>query len=270
MRFVSQKSHRVSACLVARNSKSTTQEAIPARALDYASHALQSKNSWHMRVFIVDDHPIVLSGLAALISGQEDMTVAGLAASAEDALLDIADVPPDIAVIDISLPGISGLRLIEQLVERHPDLKFVALTAYEEPSLLRQAVAAGANAFVVKKAASMDLLHAIRRVHAGESYFDPALAKILRHTPQTQGDPGILSERERSVIQSVARGYSNKEISSQLNLSVKTIETYRTRAAEKLQLRSRAAIVRFAQANGWLTESSDWREEENGPTSEGD
>jgi DNA-binding NarL/FixJ family response regulator len=218
-----------------------------------------------MRVFIVDDHPIVLSGLAALISSQEDMTLAGLATSAENALREIVDGLPDIAVIDISLPGINGLSLIERLVEQHPGLKLVALTAYEEPGFLRKALAAGASAFVVKRTSSKDLLHAIRLVHAGENYFDPALAKALQRSPQTQGDPGILSQRELSVIRLVARGYSNKEISTQLNLSVKTIETYRTRAAEKLQLRSRAAIVRFAQANGWLTESTGWRDEEAGP-----
>lgn len=218
-----------------------------------------------MRVFIVDDHPIVLSGLAALIGDQEDMILAGLATSAENALLGIADGQPDIAVIDISLPGINGLSLIERLVEQHPGLKLVALTAYEEPGFLRKAIAAGASAFVVKRATSKDLLHAIRRVHAGENYFDPALARALEHGPQTQRYPGILSQRELSVIRLVARGYSNKEISSQLNLSVKTIETYRTRAAEKLQLHSRAAIVRFAQANGWLTESTDWLDEKAGP-----
>lgn len=222
-----------------------------------------------MRVFIVDDHPIVLSGLAALISGQEDMTLAGLATSAENAFPGIADNLPDIAVIDISLPGISGLSLIKRLVEQHPGLKLIALTAYEEPGFLRKALAAGASAFVAKRATSKDLLHAIRLVHAGENYFDPALAKALQSGPQTQSDPGILSQRELSVIRLVARGFSNKEISMQLNLSVKTIETYRIRAAEKLQLRSRAAIVRFAQANGWLTEPTGWRDDA-GPAPEQD
>lgn len=217
-----------------------------------------------MRVFIVYDHPIVLSGLAALISGQEDMTLAGLATSAENGLLDIAQALPDIAVIDICLPGISGLNLIELLVGKHPGLKLIALTAYEEPGFLRKALAAGASAFVAKRATSKDLLHAIRLVHAGENYFDPALAQALQRGPQTQSDPGILSQRELSVIRLVARGFSNKEISAQLNLSVKTIETYRIRAAEKLQLRSRAAIVRFAQTNGWLTEPTGWRDD-SGP-----
>lgn len=206
-------------------------------------------------VFVVDDHPIVLSGVTALIESQPDLTVAGTAATAKEALEGIDKTHPDVAVVDISLPGMNGISLIERLVEWYPDLKCIALTAHEDPGYLRQALAAGAQGFVVKRSTATDLLHAIRCVLAGNSYVDPALAaRILRGSQGTTGVPDTLSERERSVIQLVALGYSNKEISSRLKLSVKTIETYRTRAAEKLQLRSRAAIVRFAQSNGWLAQ----------------
>ncbi|MDX8468426.1 response regulator transcription factor [Mesorhizobium sp. VK23B] len=145
--------------------------------------------------------------------------------------------------------------MIERLVERFPELGCIALTAHEDPGCLRRVLAAGGRGFVVKRSTAMDLLQAIRCVLAGDNYVDPALAaRILspRHGPQC--DPANLSERERSVIQLVALGYSNKEISSRLNLSIKTIETYRTRATDKLELHSRAAIVRFAQSNGWLAE----------------
>ena len=207
------------------------------------------------RIFVVDDHPIVLSGVGAMIDGQADLTIVGLAANAEEALDGVARVRPDVAVVDISLPGISGLMLIERLVERVEDLKCIALTAHEDPGCLRLALAAGARGFVVKRSTAMDLLQAIRCVLAGGNYVDPALAaRILSPRNSIQCDPGNLSERERSVIQLVALGYSNKEISSRLNLSIKTIETYRTRATDKLELHSRAAIVRFAQSNGWLAE----------------
>lgn len=207
------------------------------------------------RIFVVDDHPIILSGVGAMINGQEDMTIVGLASNAEDALEGIAKALPDLAVVDISLPGINGVTLIERLVEHYPELGCIALTAHEDPGCLRQALAAGARGFVVKRSTATDLLHAIRCVLAGDNYVDPALAaRILSPRQGTQVDPGNLSERERSVIQLVALGYSNKEISSQLNLSIKTIETYRTRATDKLELHSRAAIVRFAQSNGWLAE----------------
>lgn len=207
------------------------------------------------RIFLVDDHPIMLSGVGAMINSQDDLTVVGLAGNVEDALEGIGKTLPDVAVVDISLPGDSGITLIEKLGERFPEVSCIALTAHEDPGCLRQVLAAGGRGFVVKRATATDLLQAIRCVLAGENYVDPALAaRILSPRSAPQGDPGNLSQRERSVIQLVALGYSNKEISSRLNLSIKTIETYRTRASEKLELRSRAAIVRFAHSNGWLAE----------------
>ncbi|WP_245455290.1 MULTISPECIES: response regulator transcription factor [unclassified Mesorhizobium] len=204
---------------------------------------------------MVDDHPIVLSGIGAMIDGQKDMTIVGLAANAAEALETIGKAEPDVAVIDISLPGINGVMLIERLLERFPDLKCIALTAHEDPGCLRQVLAAGGRGFVVKRSTTTDLLQAIRCVLAGDNYVDPALAaRMLSPRNCAQGDAGNLSERERSVIQLVALGYSNKEISSRLNLSIKTIETYRTRATDKLELHSRAAIVRFAHSVGWLAE----------------
>lgn len=207
------------------------------------------------RIFVVDDHPIVLSGIGAMIDGQVDMTIVGLAANADEALETIGKALPDVAVIDISLPGVNGVMLIERLLERYPSLKCIALTAHEDPGCLRQVLAAGGRGFVVKRSTTTDLLQAIRCVLAGDNYVDPALAaRILSPRSSVQGDACNLSERERSVIQLVAFGYSNKEISSRLNLSIKTIETYRTRATDKLELHSRAAIVRFAQSVGWLAE----------------
>ncbi|WP_292552448.1 response regulator transcription factor [Mesorhizobium sp.] len=204
---------------------------------------------------MVDDHPIVLSGIGAMIDGQKDMTIVGLAANAAEALETIGKAEPDVAVIDISLPGINGVMLIERLLERFPDLKCIALTAHEDPGCLRQVLAAGGRGFVVKRSTTTDLLQAIRCVLAGDNYVDPALAaRMLSPRNCAQGDAGNLSERERSVIQLVALGYSNKEISSRLNLSIKTIETYKTRATDKLELHSRAAIVRFAHSVGWLAE----------------
>ncbi|WP_245511348.1 MULTISPECIES: response regulator transcription factor [unclassified Mesorhizobium] len=204
---------------------------------------------------MVDDHPIVLSGIGAMIDGQVDMTIVGLAANADEALETIGKALPDVAVIDISLPGVNGVMLIERLLERYPSLKCIALTAHEDPGCLRQVLAAGGRGFVVKRSTTTDLLQAIRCVLAGDNYVDPALAaRILSPRSSVQGDACNLSERERSVIQLVAFGYSNKEISSRLNLSIKTIETYRTRATDKLELHSRAAIVRFAQSVGWLAE----------------
>jgi DNA-binding NarL/FixJ family response regulator len=208
------------------------------------------------RVFIVDDHLIVLSGIQALIDQQPDLKVVGTATATEVVKAEIARTAPQVAVVDISLSGFSGIELIQDLCVQFPALSCLALTAHEEPGYVRQALAAGAKGFVIKRSAATELLHAIRHLLAGDSYIDPAIAtRMIIASNGKHGDPSLLSGRELSVIQLVARGYSNKEISAQLNLSIKTVETYRVRASEKLNLHTRASLVRYAQSNGWLEDT---------------
>jgi DNA-binding NarL/FixJ family response regulator len=208
------------------------------------------------RIFIVDDHPIVLYGIQNLIDQQPDIEVVGTATATQNVRAEIERTSPQVAVVDISLSGCSGIDLIRDISEQFADLSCLALTAHEDAGYVRQALAAGAKGFVVKRSAATELLQAIRCLLEGGSFIDPTIAaRMIIADNDKHGDPSLLSTRELTVIQLVARGYSNKEISAQLDLSIKTVETYRVRASEKLDLHTRASLVRYAQANGWLEDT---------------
>ena len=207
------------------------------------------------RILIVDDHPIVLSGLETLLSQQADLEIAGQAGDAQSALERLEELQPDLVIVDGSLPGMSGTDLVFKLMERQPDLKTIALTLHEEGAYVRAFFKAGAKGFVLKRSAAEDLLTAIRAVLAGGVYVDPGVAsKIVPYEHDARARADLLSEREGHVLRLVAEGFCNKEISGQLGVSIKTVETYRARAVEKLGLNSRAAVFRHALAEGWFTE----------------
>ena len=211
-----------------------------------------------MRVLLVDDHTVVREGLAALIDAQADMVVVAHASDGTEALRQACEAGPMIAVVDISMPGMSGPRAIEALLRAQPELAVVVLSRHSEPGYVRQALNAGARAYVLKQSEASEVLQAIRHVAAGESYLDVALTarlaqRYVGQTAQRHGGPGgELSERERTVLQLLVQGYGGKEVAAQLDLSVKTVETYKARAMEKLGLASRVALVRCALDQAWL------------------
>ncbi|WP_421914507.1 response regulator [Mesorhizobium sp.] len=208
-------------------------------------------------VFLVDDHPVVLSGIRAMVEAQHDLQVAGTAGDVESALIGLAETLPDIVVVDVSLPGASGIVLVDRMRTMFPHIAALALTLHEEAAYVRQLLQAGARGFILKRSAAEELIHAIRSVLAGGLYIDPGVAaKILSEPRSSAANADPLSEREIMVFKLVAKGFSNKEISGQLSLSVKTVETYRARASEKLGLRTRAALVRYATIEGWMTHDS--------------
>ena len=214
-----------------------------------------------IRVALADDHPIVLAGLRNLIETEADLELVGEANSGQSALKLIRDRQPDVAVIDISMPEINGITLARRLAEDCPGVCVIILTLYEERSFLKQALAAGVKGYVLKRSAAENLVSAIRAVQFGETYVDPLLGDEARKgstpladsVPQTAAGLG-LTDREASVLKYSARGLTTKEIAARLELSGKTVETYKFRAAEKLGLKTRAEIVRFASAQGWLEE----------------
>lgn len=209
------------------------------------------------RVFLVDDHPVVLSGIRAMVEAQADLQVAGVAGDVESALVGLAETLPDIVVVDVSLPGASGIVLVDRMRTLFPKIAALALTLHEEPAYVRQLLQAGAHGFILKRSAAEELIHAIRSVLTGGFYIDPRVAaKILTEPKSSTASADPLSEREIMVVKLVAKGFSNKEISGQLSLSVKTVETYRARACEKLGLRTRAALVRYATIEGWMTQDT--------------
>jgi DNA-binding NarL/FixJ family response regulator len=215
-----------------------------------------------LRILLADDHKMVRDGLRLLIDSQRDMRVVGESGNGKQALQQARDLKPDVVVMDLSMPELNGLQATERLKAERSASKVVALTVHEDASYLLQLCKAGAVGYVLKRSAGDDLIHAIRTVAAGGLHFDPTLAsKAL--TGQRREAPGKagsqisdLSEREKEVLILLAWGYSNKEIAGDLELSVKTVETYRVRINEKLSLRSRTEIVQYALRQGWLNEAA--------------
>lgn len=214
-----------------------------------------------IRVALVDDHPVVLAGIQALLQDAAEIRVVGQATTGMGALALIRDAAPDVAVVDISLPDMSGIELAGRLAEAAPTVRLLALTVHEDRAYVHPLMRAGARGYLLKRSAAEDLVRAIRAVADGGLYLDPAVAhKALSDTVPPREASGqereALSIREAEVLQLIAQGFSNKEIAGKLDVSVKTVETYKTRACEKLCIRTRAEIVRFGAAKGWLSRFS--------------
>jgi DNA-binding NarL/FixJ family response regulator len=208
-----------------------------------------------IRVALADDHPVVLAGIKALIQAAPEMELVGEASDGRAALEMIRATAPDVAVIDVSMPGPHGADLARRVAELCPGVKILVLTVHEDRAYVQQLLQAGARGYVLKRSAADELVRAIRIVFAGDLHIDPAItSKLLTGmmAASSAGPAAELSQREEEVLKLTAQGFSNKEVAAQLNLSVKTIETYKARAAEKLGLRTRAEIVRYSAARGWL------------------
>jgi DNA-binding NarL/FixJ family response regulator len=209
-----------------------------------------------IRILIADDHAVLRTGLRMLISSQRDLEVVGEAGDGDEAVRKAAALRPDVALVDISMPGSGGIKAIERIREATPTTRVLVLTMHDMPAYLRAALAAGASGYVVKRSADSALLAAIRDVSRGRTALDPALAASvvqsgLRRRGATGTSPAApLSQREREVLELVAQGYTNQQIADHLGLSVKTVETYRARLVEKLGLQSRAELVRYALDSG--------------------
>ena len=209
-----------------------------------------------LRVLLADDHPVVREGLKQLLEVEPDMEVVGEASDGDAACDAAVALAPDVVVLDVSMPGLSGAAVAQRITREAPAVKVLALTVHEEPVYVTQLLRAGAAGYVVKRAAPAELVRALRVIAAGGTYLDPAIAgslvdgyleRIGPVNPQT-----ALSDREREVVTRIARGFTNKEIAAALEISVKTVETYKARVADKLGVRSRAEIVAYAAARGWL------------------
>ncbi len=212
-----------------------------------------------IRLVVADDHAILRAGLRMLINAQPDMEVVGEAQDGVEAVRTIQKADPDVAILDVTMPKSGGLDAIKEIVARNRSTRVLLLTMHEEPAYLRTALAAGAAGYVLKKSVDADLLSAIRAVHKGRTYVDSELAEILVHDAFSKDDRtgsagnSVLSDRELQVLKLVAEGFSSREIAEQIYISTKTVETYRARFAEKLGLKSRAQIVRYALNLGLLS-----------------
>ena len=214
-----------------------------------------------IRIMIVDDHAILRAGLRMLVNAQADMEVVSEASDGEKAVETALETRPDVALLDLTMPRVGGMKALERMARDCPKTRVLVLTMHDDPAYLRSALAAGASGYLLKRAVDAELIAAIRAVHRGGVFVDPRLANILvqdvlaktRRKAGSTRPANILSHRELQVLTLVARGYTSAEIAKQIFVGVKTIETYRSRLAEKLGLRTRRDVIRFAVQMGLLT-----------------
>ncbi|HZK84355.1 MAG TPA: response regulator transcription factor [Desulfosporosinus sp.] len=210
-----------------------------------------------LRILLGDDHAVLRAGLRVLLNLEEDIEVVAEAADGEEVLEMVEKIQPDLVLLDLTMPKLSGLECIAHILEKHPTTKILVLTMHDDEEYMKAVIRAGGKGYVLKKAADVELLLAIRTVCHGDLYIYPPMAAALLYQmvgPQTSDSKEKkekgLSEREREVLKYLALGHTNHDIAEFLHISVKTVETYKARVMEKLDLRKRAELVRYAMENG--------------------
>jgi len=218
-----------------------------------------------IRIVLADDHAVLRAGLRLLLDEQLDMKVVGEAADGAEVLELSEALQPDIILLDLTMPRLGGLEALPLLRERAPESRVLVLTMHDDQSYLRQVLKNGAAGYVLKKAADAELITAVQSVMRGDVYVQPSMTRTLlddmlyeseSHVTASDDLWASLSQREQEVLKMVAMGYTGREIGDKLSLSIKTVDTYRARGMGKLGLQSRAALVRFALAQGLMEDSS--------------
>ena len=214
-----------------------------------------------LRVLLADDHEMIREGLKLLLNSQPDMECVGEASNGRVAVERVCELLPDLVVMDVSMPELNGLQATKKIKATCPQVKVLALTRHTDDGYLQQLLKAGVSGYVLKQSAADELVRAIRAVAAGNVYLDPAIAQkvVGAYVGKTAPDgavlPTDLSDREREVLRMIAWGYSNKEIASRLEISVKTVEVHKANSMRKLGMCSRIDIVRYALLQGWLQDT---------------
>jgi two-component system, NarL family, response regulator NreC len=217
-------------------------------------------DSSRIRVVVVDDHAVVRSGLRRVLDAEPDIETVGEAANAERAIYESIEQQPDVVLMDVVMPGKSGIEGLPGLLQAVPAAKVLILSMQDDPRYVREAFDAGASGYVLKEAADAEVVGAVRAVARGEHYVHPALgARMIAaeadERRRAEADP--LSDREREVLRLLALGHTNQEIAGQLYISVRTAETHRAHIMQKLQLSSRAELVRYALSHGVLDDAAE-------------
>ena len=214
-----------------------------------------------LRVLVADDHAVLRDGLKALVSAQPDMEIVGEAENGQTTYERAKELMPDVVLMDISMPELNGVQATELLRRDCPHVKILVLTAYKDKGYLDRLLKVGASGFILKLSAAEELIGAIRLVAEGKTYLDPHMVDriaegyVRSKTLKGEVRQRQLTSREEEVLRLIARGYSNKEISFQLKIAVKTVESHKANLMQKLELRSRTEIVRYAVRQGWLQET---------------
>lgn len=210
-----------------------------------------------IRILIADDHGVLRAGLRALLNAEPDLQVLVEAADGPEALNLTQTMRPDVALLDIGLPGLSGIEVTRRLQKTLPRVRVLILTVHEDESLLREAIRAGAAGYIVKRAVESELIDAIRAVWRGNQYVHPAMTHALLKdlSPPPVGDETPmepLTPREIDVLRLLVQGYTNRQVAEALHLSVRTVESHRSNLTNKLGLRSRLELMRYAQEHGLI------------------
>jgi DNA-binding NarL/FixJ family response regulator len=214
-----------------------------------------------LRIFLADDHELIREGLRSLVNSQPDMECVGEAGDGRAAVEQVQKILPDVAVLDVSMPGLNGLEAAKKLKACCSEVRLLTLTRHTDDGYLQQLLKAGVSGYVLKQSASSVLLTALRAVAAGNLFLDPAITgKVIgnyvgKSAGRGERAGGELSEREEEVLRMIAWGYSNKEIAARLDLSVKTVEAHKANAMRKLDMLGRIDIVRFAILQGWMRDN---------------
>jgi two-component system response regulator NreC len=210
-----------------------------------------------INVLIADDHAIVRTGLRALLRSEPDLQLAGEATGGYEAIELVGKTHPDILILDLSMPDLDGIAVTRQLKPQYPDLRILILTVHEDEAMLREAIRAGASGYIVKRAAEAELIAAIETIRRGDLYVDPAMLRVLlveSTEPRTEqlASPDPLTPRETDVLKLIVQGYTNRQVGEELGISVRTVEGHRANLLEKLGLRTRVELVRYARDRGLI------------------
>ena len=213
-----------------------------------------------IRTVIVDDHAVVRSGLRLVLESESDIEVVAEAADARNAVFEARAHRPDVILLDVVMPGRSGIEAIPDLLEESPESKVLVLSMQDDPAYVREAFGAGASGYVLKEAADAEVVAAVREVAAGERYVHPALGArlvVAEAEERVRAEEDPLSEREHEILRLLALGHTNQEIAGKLFLSVRTVETHRAHIMQKLRISTRAELVRYALERGVLDSSAE-------------
>ena len=210
-----------------------------------------------IRIVVVDDHAVVRSGLRMLLGAEEDLEVVAEAGNAREAVFEARAHKPDVILLDVVMPGESGIEVLPKLLHEAPEAKVLVLSMQDDPHYVREAFAAGASGYVLKEAVDAEVVDAVHQVAGGGRYVHPVLGARMvaaEAAARAAADADPLSDREREVLRLLALGHTNQEIAKQLYISVRTAETHRAHIMRKLGLETRAELVRYAIEHGQLTD----------------
>lgn len=215
-----------------------------------------------LRILLAEDHETVREGIKLIIDSQDDMEICGEAGDGREAIRLAQELAPDVLVMDVSMPELNGLKAAAKLKRIAPAIKILTLTRHTDEAYLQELLQAGVSGYVLKQSAASELLRAIRAVAGGANYLDPSITgkvfgNYVGKSSQIRGETrgARLTERESETLRQIALGYSNKEIAASLDISVKTVEAHKANALQKLDMRTRIDIVRYAILQGWMQEN---------------